>query len=132
MWYILNKCIIIISFCQWLTFYYLCHFFIINDWKFSKQTRPYKTISDLTDKDLLPVKRRQWNSVTINLFPMYTNFQQQLRFKNVQLTGVSAMTKAAPANTCISVICNQSYLGIPTLPNKQPHGRYKRDAGRLS
>ena len=62
---------------------------------------------------------------------MYTNFQQQFWFKNVQLTGVSAMTKAAAANTCISVICNQSYLGIPTLPNEQPHGHYKRDAWRL-
>ena len=62
---------------------------------------------------------------------MYINFQQQFCFKNVQLTGVSAMMKAAPANTWISVIFNQSYLGIPKLPNEQPHSRYKADAWRL-
>ena len=106
----------------------LCYFFIINDWKFLKQTRPYKTISNLTDKDFFPVNRRQWHSITINLFPMYINIQQQIWFKNVQHIGVSAMMKAAAANTCISVISNQSYLGIRTLPNKQPHGRYKTDA----
>ena len=61
----------------------------------------------------------------------YINFQQQFWLKNVQLTGVSAMTKVAAANTCISVIFNQSYLGIPTLPNNQPHGRYMADANRL-
>ena len=43
---------------------------------------------------------------------MYINFQQQFCFKNVQLTGVSAMTKAAAANKGISVIFNQSCLGI--------------------
>ena len=41
------------------------------------------------------------------------------------------MTKAAAAHTSISVIFNQSYLGIPTLPNEQLHGRYKTDAWRL-
>ena len=60
---------------------------------------------------------------------MYINFQQQFCFKNVQLTGVSAMTKAAAANKGISVIFNQSCLGIPTLPNEQPHGRYKTADG---
>ena len=120
-----------ISFCQWFTFCYLCYFFIINDWKFSKQTRPYKTISNLTDKDFLPANRRRWNLIAINLFPMYINFQQQFWFKNVQLTSVSAMMKAATANTCMSVMLNQSYLDIPTLPNEQPHGRSKADAWRL-
>ena len=56
--------------------------------------------------------------------------QQQFWFKNVQLTGVSAMTKAATArllaSTC-SDIFKQSNLSIPTLPNEQPHGRYKAD-----
>ena len=88
-----------------------------------------KTLQNhLTDKDFLPANRRRWNLITINLFPMYINFQQQFCFKNVQLTSVSAMTKAASANTCISVIFNQSRLGIATLPNEQPHGRYKTDA----
>ena len=82
------------------------------------------------------VLRRRWNSITINWFPMYINFQQQFWFKNVQLTGVSAITKAATArllgNTCISAIFNQSYLSIPTLPNEQPQGLYKADAWRLT
>ena len=52
--------------------------------------------------------------------------------KNVQLTGVSTITKAATArllaNTCISAIFNQSYLSIPTLLNEEPYGCYKADA----
>ena len=77
------------------------------------------------------------SEITINLFPMYINFQRQKQFwfKNVQLTGVSAMTKAATATllakTCISAIFNQSYLSIHTLPNEQRHRRYKADAWRL-
>ena len=68
---------------------------------------------------------------------MHINFQrqQQFWFKNVQLTGVSTMTKAATArllaNMCISAIFNQSYLSIPTLPNEQRHDLYKADAWRL-
>ena len=58
-------------------------------------------------------------------------FQQQFWFKNVQLTGVSAMTKAATtrllANTS-SAIFKESNLSIPTLPSEQLHGRYKADA----
>ena len=49
-------------------------FFIINDWKFSKQTRPYKTISDLTDKDFLPVIKQQWNLITLTCFSCTLTF----------------------------------------------------------
>ena len=61
-------------------YYYYYYYFILsvayillfnNDWKFSKQKRPYKTISDLTDKDFLPVNRRR---LQLTCFPCILTF----------------------------------------------------------
>ena len=113
----LNRYIIIssISFCQSFTFYYLCYLFLSTT--ILKQTRPYKRIW------LTRISFLQPDNDGIRL-QLTTCFPCTLTFHNNSNLRMSS-------NMCISVIFNQSYLGIPTLPNEQPHGRYKADAWRL-
>ena len=44
--------------------------------------------NDLTDQDFLPVNRRRLNSITIYLFPLYINFQQQ--YSDLRMSSSSA------------------------------------------